>query len=55
VFFPGVDVDIETLQYYLLNRTIINRITANPETTSYENENCCSEMKWFAEAPFSRC
>jgi hypothetical protein len=24
VFFPGVDVDIETLKYYLLSRTIIN-------------------------------
>lgn len=23
VLFPGVDVDIDTLQYYLLNRTII--------------------------------
>jgi len=23
VLFPGVDVDIETLQYYFLNRTII--------------------------------
>lgn len=24
VLFPGVDVDIETLQYYFLNKTIIS-------------------------------
>ncbi len=23
VLFPGVDVDIDTLQYYFLNRTIV--------------------------------